>query len=152
MEQNYTLRLAEPQDLAAVTALRMAMLREVAAPLPEDMRQAVEGYLRTHLADGSCLCALMEEDGVPVASAMLCVSESVPDEVNLSGRFATLASVYTLPRYRGQGRMEQLLRWLLQQGRAAGIKEVYAGAERKAIPLYQRIGFVLTETEMVIAL
>lgn len=152
MELNYTLRLAAPQDLAAVTALRMAMLREVADPLPENMQQAIEGYLRTHLADGSCLCALLEQAGVPIASAMLCVSESVPDELNLSGRFATLASVYTLPQHRGQGHMERLLCWLLEQGRTAGIKEVYAGAERKAIPLYQRIGFVLTETEMVITL
>ena len=36
--------------------------------------------------------------------------------------------------------------------RLAGVQEVYAAAERKAIPLYERIGFTLTETEMFLEL
>lgn len=146
------IRLAVSEDLPVVTALRMAMLHEVAQPLPENMEQAVTEYLRVHLQDGSCLCALLEENGCAIASAMLCCAESVPDEINLSGRYAILASVYTKPQYRGRGLMETLLHRLLEYGREAGIREVFAGAERKAIPLYRRLGFALTETEMYLKL
>ena len=136
------MRLAAADDAAVIRELRLAMLREVAAPRPEDLPAAIDAYLHRSLADGSCLCALLEEDGRPAACAMLCLGQSVPDELNRTGRYAILASVYTLPEFRGQGRMEHLLRYLFEQGRQAGVREILATAEEKALPLYERLGFV----------
>ena len=152
MTENGVLRLAEPADAALLTALRMEMLREVAEEIPPHLPQAILQYLQNGLRDGSCLCAILEKDGSPAATAMLCLAQSVPDECNATGRYALLSSVYTLPQYRGNGFMEALLRWLLARGREAGVREVFLGAERKAIPLYERLGFVLTETEMYLPL
>lgn len=153
MEENVMrFRLAGVEDIPLLCAMRLAMLNEVADAVPTDLAQKIEGYLTAHLRDGSCLCALLEQEGCAVATAMLCAAESVPDEINTTGRFAMLANVYTQPAHRGKGYMEALLRWLLEEGRKAGVREVFAGAERKAIPLYRRIGFTLTETEMFIQL
>ncbi len=46
-----------------VTALRMVVLHGAAEPLPENMEQAVTEHLRVRLQDGSCLCALLAENG-----------------------------------------------------------------------------------------
>lgn len=87
-----------------------------------------------------------------VGKAMLCIYEVMPDEVNTTGKCATLFSVYTLPQFRGHGYMERLLRFLLEKAKGLGVKEALACAEIKAIPLYKRIGFKLKEQEMYIRL
>ena len=145
-------RLAGTEDIPMISAMRVAMLNEVAEGVPVDLTQKIEGYLSVHLRDGSCLCALLEQEDGIIATAMLCMAESVPDEINTTGCFAMLANVYTRPAHRGKGYMEALLRWLLEKGHEAGVREVFAGAERKAIPLYRRIGFTLNETGMFIQL
>ena len=40
----------------------------------------------------------------------------------------------------------------LEKAKEAGVSEVFASAEKKAIPLYQRIGFTFQENEMSIRL
>ena len=108
--------------------------------------------LNAHMKDGSCLCALMENEEGIVGKAMPCIYTVMPDEINMSGKCAALFSVYTLPKYRGRGYMKELLDYLLEKAKEAGVSEVFASAEKKAIPLYQRIGFTFQENEMSIRL
>ena len=82
------------------------------------------------------------EEGV-IGKPMHCIYTVMPDEINMSGKCATLFSVYTLPKYRGHGYMEELLRYLLEKARELGVNEVLAVAEERAIPLVRRIGFEL---------
>lgn len=146
------MRLASVKDIPQIAALRMDMLSEVAEHLPPELPDAIEQYLYAHIPDGSCLCALMEEDGRIVAKAMACMGVSMPDENNLSGKYAILASVYTLPQYRGQGRMSRLLKELLKQAKEHGAYEVYAAPEKKAVPMYERLGFERADDQMIIKL
>ena len=146
------IRLADIRDIPHIAALRMEMLKEVAEHLPPALPKAIEQYLYAHIPDGSCMCVLMEEDGQAVAKAMACMAVSVPDENNLSGRYAILASVYTRPQYRGQGRMTCLLKELLRRAKEQGACEVYAAPEKKAIPMYRRLGFERVDDQMIIKL
>ena len=151
-EDGLHIRPSTFSDLNTIVALRMALLNEVAEEIPDGLEQKIRAYLEQHLADGTCLCALLEEDGQAVSCALLCFGESVPDEINTAGKFAMLASVYTRPEYRGRGYMQQLLTQLFQWGRAAGVAEIYITPEEKALPLYQRLGFVPMENGMVLEL
>lgn len=90
----------------------------------------------------------MKDGHETVGKAMLCLYEVMPDERNLSGKWATLFSVYTRPAYRGKGYMEQLLIYLFQEARLRGVAQVLASAEEKAIPLYQRLGFTMQKNWM----
>ena len=143
------IRLATTADIDTVLTLRMELLNEVAERIPAHLPEQIRSYLEKHLSDGTCLCALLEADGQAVSCAMLCLGESVPDEINTAGKFAMLASVYTRPEYRSRGYMESLLTALFDWGREAGVREVYITAEEKAIPLYRRLGFVPMERGMV---
>ena len=145
-------RVATLNDIDAIQALRIEMLKEVAECLPADLPNAIHEYLNAHMKDGSCLCALMENEEGIVGKAMLCIYMVMPDEINMSGKCAALFSVYTLPKYRGQGYMKELLYYLLEKAKEVGVSEVFASAEKKAIPLYQRIGFTFKENEMSIRL
>ncbi len=145
-------RVATLNDIDAIQALRIEMLKEVAEYLPADLPNAIYEYLNAHMKDGSCLCALMENEEGIVGKAMLCIYTVMPDEINMSGKCAALFSVYTLPKYRGRGYMKELLDYLLEKAKEAGVSEVFASAEKKAIPLYQRIGFTFQENEMSIRL
>ena len=145
-------RMATTGDVETLASLRMQMLREVASVIPPALHNAVLKYLEKHIADKTCLCALGEEDGNIVVKAMLCVSEAMPDEMNVSGKYARLFSVCTVPAFRGKGYMEKLLMFLLDEAKNNGIEEVFASAEEKAMPLYKRIGFSVSETEMHIKL
>ena len=110
-------RMATVQDIATIQTLRLDMLRELTGPLPADLSRTVSSYLYRHLPDGTCLCALSEHEGVVIAKAMLCIYEVMPDEVNITGKCATLFSVYTLPAHRGHGYMEHLLQYLLNEAK-----------------------------------
>lgn len=146
------LRVATLNDIDTIQTLRLEMLKEVAENLPGDLPNAIHKYLNTHMRDGSCLCVLMENDDGIIGKAMLCIYTVMPDEINVSGKCATLFSVYTLPKYRGHGHMKELLCYLLEKAKEAGVNEIFAAAEKKAIPLYQRIGFIFKNNEMSIRL
>ena len=121
------------------------MLAEVAGHLPDGLPAAIDAYLAAQLDGGGRPCALLEDGGVPVGSAMRCLYTVMPDEINLRGTCATLFSVHTRPAYRGQGYMQQLLGLLLERARAAGVAEIFAAAAPKAVPLYTRLGFEAME-------
>lgn len=145
------LRIATPDDINVIQELRIEMLKEVADNIPQTLPDAIK-YLNTHIKDGSCLCILMENEEGVIGKAMLCIYTVMPDEINISGKCATLFSVFTLPKYRGHGYMEELLCFLLEKAKEVGVNEVLAAAEEKAIPLYQRIGFEIRGNEMAIRL
>lgn len=146
------LRIATPDDIDVIQALRIEMLKEVAGKIPQNLPNAIHEYLNTHIQDGSCLCILMENEEGVIGKAMLCIYTVMPDEINISGKCAALFSVFTLPKYRGHGYMQELLCFSLEKAKELGVHEVFAAAEEKAIPLYQRIGFEIKGNEMAIRL
>ena len=141
-------RFAKFEDIGDIKNLRLQMLSEFTKTLPDDLDDRIQAYLEEHILDGSCLCAVLEIQGQIVAVAMLCVYDEIPDEINTNGKCAKLCSVYTLPAFRGRGYMEALLRYLLEEAKSCGIREISAAAERKAMPLYEKIGFQTAETIM----
>lgn len=141
---------ANESQISSIVSLRMQMLHEVAAFIPENLGNHIEQYLRANMGNGNCLCALMELDGKIIGQAMLCCYQMMPDEENVTGKYASLFSVYTLPAFRGKGYMRKLLEYLLEEAKNAGVETMIASAEEKAIPLYESLGFRLVNNEMKI--
>ena len=91
---------------------------------------------------------LAEEDGRVIADAVIYLFETMPDEINMAGRTAMLYNVYTVPEFRDQGIMSKMLPVVIDLAREAGAVELKMTAAPKAIPLYERMGFRLTEDAM----
>jgi len=145
-------RLASSEDIKIITSLRMQMLSELLDDVPEHLSEKVENYFNKHINDNTCICALLEIDNEIAAKAVLCRYEAMPDEKNASGQYARLFSVYTVPKFRRHGYMAQLLTFLLEKAKQNGIEEILASAEKLAIPLYQRLGFIISDNEMSLKL
>ena len=136
-------------DAGIITRMRIQMLDEVTEePLPEGLDNSIHHFILKHMMDNTCLGVVAEKDGMVIADAVIYLFETMPDEVNVSGLTAMLYNVYTLPEYRGQGIMARMLPEVIRLAREAGAVELKMSAEKKAIPLYERMGFQISDNSM----
>ena len=144
-----TIREINLGDVGIITRMRIQMLDEVTdRPLPEGLDSSVHHFILKHMMDKTCLGVVAEQDGEVIADAVIYLFETMPDEVNVRGMTAMLYNVYTLPQYRGQGIMARMLPEVIRLAKEAGAAELKMSAEKKAIPLYERLGFQISDNTM----
>ena len=147
------LREITPEDVEIIARMRVQMLDEVTEdPLPWQLEGSVRLFVWKHMQDRTCLGVVAEEDGKVIADAVIYLFETMPDEVNVRGLTAMLYNVYTLPEYRGQGIMARMLPEVIRLAKEAGAVELKMTAEKKAIPLYERMGFHVNDDAMKMVL
>ena len=147
------IREITPEDVEIIARMRVQMLDEVTEdPLPWQLEGSVRRFVWKHMQDKTCLGVVAEEDGKVIADAVIYLFETMPDEVNIRGLTAMLYNVYTLPEYRGRGIMAQMLPEVIRLAKEAGAVELKMTAEKKAIPLYERMGFHVNEDAMKMVL
>ena len=147
------IREITPEDIELITRMRIMMLDEVTEdPLPEELEKSIRRFVWKHMQDKTCLGVVAEIGDMVVADAVIYIFETMPDEVNVKGLTAMLYSVYTRPEYRGQGIMAQMLPEVIRLTREAGAVELKMTAEKKAIPLYERMGFHVNDDAMKMVL
>ena len=147
------IREITPEDIETIARMRVQMLDEVTAdPLPWQLEGSVRRFVWKHMQDNTCLGVVAEDEGKVIADAVIYLFETMPDEVNVKGLTAMLYNVYTLPEYRGQGIMARMLPEVIRLAREAGAVELKMTAEKKAIPLYERMGFHVNDDAMKMVL
>ena len=147
------IREITPQDVEIIARMRVQMLDEVTDdPLPAELEGSVRRFVWRHMQDNTCLGVVAEDEGRVIADAVIYLFETMPDEVNVRGLTAMLYNVYTLPEYRGRGIMAQMLPEVIRLAREAGAVELKMTAEKKAIPLYERMGFHVNDDAMKMVL
>ena len=147
------IREITPADVETIARMRVQMLDEVTdEPLPWQLEGSVRRFVWKRMQDRTCLGVVAEEDGKVIADAVIYLFETMPDEVNVRGLTAMLYNVYTLPEYRGRGIMAQMLPEVIRLAREAGAVELKMTAEKKAIPLYERMGFHVNDDAMKMVL
>ena len=147
------IREITPQDVEIIARMRVQMLDEVTdEPLPWQLEGSVRRFVWKHMQDNTCLGVVAEDEGRVIADAVIYLFETMPDEVNVRGLTAMLYNVYTLPEYRGRGIMAQMLPEVIRLAREAGAVELKMTAEKKAIPLYERMGFHVNDDAMKMVL
>jgi len=148
-----TIREINLGDAGIITRMRIQMLEEVTqAPVPEELENRVHHFIMKHMLDNTCLGVVAEENGEVIADAVIYLFETMPDEINIRGMTAMLYNVYTLPQFRGQGIMARMIPEVIRLAREAGAVELKMTAEKKAIPLYERLGFRLMDNSMIMNL
>ena len=137
------IRLARPEDLAAVTALEA-----VCFPAAE---AATEESFRSRLAHYASHFWLLEEDGGVKAF----VNGLVTDQPDLTdamyddpylhtpeGSWQMIFSVVTAPAHRREGCASRVLRQVCADAKAAGRRGVVLTCKERLIGFYARFGFV----------
>ena len=147
------IREITPADVEIIARMRVQMLDEVTDdPLPAELEASVRRFVWRHMQDNTCLGVVAEDEDRVIADAVIYLFETMPDEVNVRGLTAMLYNVYTLPEYRGRGIMAQMLPEVIRLAREAGAVELKMTAEKKAIPLYERMGFHVNDDAMKMVL
>ena len=147
------IREITPEDVEIIARMRVQMLDEVTdEPLPAQLEGSVRRFVWKHMQDNTCLGVVAEDEGRVIADAVIYLFETMPDEVNVKGLTAMLYNVYTLPEYRGRGIMAQMLPEVIRLAKEAGAVELKMTAEKKAIPLYERMGFHVNDDAMKMVL
>jgi len=130
-----SLAAGDAAGLAAMEGVQRAAYGEM---LTEEAQAGFRPLLLAGLASGGVRAGLLEEEGRPVAAAMLMVA---PAAVELAG-------VGTDPDARGRGHAEALCRLLLREHFAAGGPLAWLSAAPSAQALYRRLGFQVVGTQL----
>jgi len=106
-------------------------------------------WVAPDISRGTYLGWLGEADGVVVAGAGLLLLDwgPTPEDPNpLRGR---IGNVYTDPTWRRRGLATALLRRCLVEADVRGVRVLNLSTSSSARALYERLGFKVSETEMV---
>jgi GNAT superfamily N-acetyltransferase len=121
------IREATPRDLAAVVALRLALLREhpehpVYGRLRRDVADRARELFASQLRSPNEVIFLAEEKGEAIA-VLRCV-ESVGSPLMEPARYAYVSSVYVRPEARRRGVLRAMLATAERWARARGLRQM----------------------------
>jgi len=148
----HKIRLATLDDAEALVRLRMTFLAEVgnfgegadAVAVSEAFRE----YLRRKLPTGEFLAWVAEDAGEIVATSGLVFFERPPNGTSPTGLEAYVMNMYTRPEWRGRGLAAALLDAALARVKQTAARRVWLHATDVGRPVYERAGFVASDSEM----
>ncbi len=142
-----SLQKAGMRDLPLLLRWRERSLREVFC-LPESgelspLMAATERYYAKALADGSHVAVWAKDarDGTPLGCGGICYQWELPSPDNDNGFCGYLMNIYTAPDYRRLGIGERVVRYLIDDARAKGVRKITLETSEVARSVYQKLGF-----------
>jgi GNAT superfamily N-acetyltransferase len=135
------IRIADSADGPAIAALRRAWTAEDRGDVADEGFEArfLDWYERE---SARRICWLAELSGEPVGMMNLWLYERMPRPGRDSGIWGYLANAFVLAPYRSQGIGTLLLAALLAHADDHGYIRVVLRPVERAIPFYQRAGFI----------
>jgi GNAT superfamily N-acetyltransferase len=148
----HKIRLATLEDVETLVRLRVTFLEEVGQFAEgvdiHAVSEAFRNYLLRKLPAGEFLAWVAEEEGEIVATSGLVFFERPPNGTSPSGLEAYVMNMYTLPRRRGLGLATALLDAAIEHVKRTDARRVWLHATDVGRPVYERAGFVASDTEM----
>ncbi|GHJ49664.1 hypothetical protein Cs7R123_70060 [Catellatospora sp. TT07R-123] len=134
-----TVRLAGPDDVAALTALRRAWTAEQHGTDDPGFDAQFAAWYAVEL--GRRLFWLAELDGAPVGMVNLVLFERMPKPGFPAGRWGYLSNAFVLPAQRDAGVGAAMMDALLARARAEKLVRVLLSPSERSVPFYRRAGF-----------
>jgi ribosomal protein S18 acetylase RimI-like enzyme len=144
-------RKATIEDIPALIALRIALLKEVMGieQAPVDISSQLAAYYKQHIPDGSYISWVAVENNTIVSANGIFFYDFPPNFVTTAGQRAYILNVYTLPEYRRQGIAKVLFGRLMEELDARGIKQASLHTSPDGMDMYAGFGFKPKGNEMV---
>lgn len=152
MEINY--RKAEIKDIPELVRLRLdflGMARGKTLP-PEQLavlKSTNTEYFTSAMLDGSLVIFIAEEGDKIAATSGIMFYRLMPNPSYPDGRRAYIGNMYTLHGYRRKGIATRLLELQLEEAKMRGVSAVQLSATDEGRPVYEKIGFINVDYEMV---
>ena len=147
MDLTYTIRRATVDDVMIITHQRRRMFTEMGnidyTETP-NMDTAYSEWLAPSLARGQYVGWLALDGSEVIGGTGAQMQEHPPMPVDLATQHMNLVNVYVEPDYRHRGIARALVQTALDWCRAEGIRVVTLHASNAGRPLYESLGFQLT--------
>lgn len=146
-------RRATPDDADAFTEQRLALFREMLAPvsaakereLARDCRAAFRAYVERETCLAWVACA---SDGRVIGSCAMFLAERLPSPTNPSALEGYVGHVYVSPDARRAGVGSSLVRAAMDEAEERGLGRIRLHATEPGRALYERLGFALRTNDM----
>ena len=135
---------ATKDDIPELIRLRIAYMADDFGGVSDHERECMEKQLPDYFGRklGDELIAFVAKDGERMVSvAYLHIIEMPANSILLNGLYGEVLSVYTEPKYRGQGLCSKLIQNLIDYGRERGLGRVDLSATKEGYPIYSKLGF-----------
>lgn len=148
----YKIRLATLADADALISLRLVFLKEVGSLGSGvdggELGEAIRRYLVRKMPAGEFLAWVAESEGRIVGTSGLTLFERPPNGANMAGLEAYLSNMYTVPGWRGKGVGTALVTTIIAHLKGTRVRRVWLHATEQGRPVYEKAGFVVSETDM----
>lgn len=141
MEQDYQVRIAEPQDAEFLADIRIRQLLDEGSAMIYDVREDIIDFYRRKISDGTYLQYILEKDGEFISTAGILFQEYPPSISWRGAHRGYVASVYTVPAYRKQGYASILIGMLIEEARKRKLGNLWLTASEEGRNLYRKAGF-----------
>jgi GNAT superfamily N-acetyltransferase len=147
----YSIRPATLADIPHIVQHRELMFREMGIPAAfAEMAVAVDGWLREAIPSQTYLGWIAESNrGEIAAGGGLIVIPWPPGPMTMDPRCGFVFNVYTAAAHRQQGLARRLMNAMHGYCRHEGIERVVLNASTFGKPLYDSMGYVVTEEPMM---
>jgi GNAT superfamily N-acetyltransferase len=147
-------RRAGPADAAALGAMRAAQRRELHGGEESEFRRFeadCAAFFARELASGDpwLIGWIARAGAAPVGSSVLTLLPTLPrlgSRGTIDGR---VRDVYVAPQYRRRGLGRALTLCVVEEARRRGVDRLALGTSTMGRPLYESLGFVAKDDEMV---
>lgn len=148
----YKIRLATLDDVDALTGLRLVFLEEVGNLRSGDdggeLVAAIRDYLLRKMPTGEFLAWVAESEEGIVGTSGVTIFERPPNGTNVAGLEAYLSNMYTVPGWRGRGIGTALVAAVIAHLKGTKARRIWLHATDDGRPVYEKAGFVKSETDM----
>lgn len=147
-------RKATIEDLEELMVLRDLLLIDSNEDNYFEKREAIEQinreYFRKGFESGEFIVWIAEEDDKIVATSGITLVKIPATFMCQNGHFGYITNIYTLPEYRRRGLGKELVLRLIASAKELGYYKIMLGSTKAGRPLYEHLGFVDAEDEMVL--
>jgi ribosomal protein S18 acetylase RimI-like enzyme len=147
-------RRATIDDAELITRHRKAMfadMRDAPEPILDDMARHFEPWVRRMLADNKYAGWIISDGDRDIASAGLLVLDWAPHFLDPAGeQRGYVLNVFVEPEYRRRGLAQALMSECMDEARLRGIRVVALHASQKGQPVYEKLGFTISNEMLYI--
>ncbi|MDE6417008.1 MAG: GNAT family N-acetyltransferase, partial [Duncaniella sp.] len=98
-------------------------------------------YYREHIADGTHVAIIAENDGEQCGCGGVCFSDELPSPDNPTGRCGYIMNVYVRPVFRRQGIAYKIVSRLIEEAKNHDCIKIYLESTHDGRPVYASSGF-----------
>lgn len=139
-------------DVLLLTKFRIQQLIDAGNVEGEDITEVTKKYFKSQFESNSIFGFLCYIEGAPVASGSVSLCLYPPSWKIVTGEYAYLHGVFTLPEHRGKGIAKKIVDLLMEEIKSRGYQVVNLQASKYGRGMYEKMGFVQQDGYMVLRL